>query len=618
MDAFANFPVSDTGGKAVIPTEDGASEVGPNCVVAIDDSLSTYLAGLAFSLTIVGGTVLLKETPFVLPKVSWDDEPYRPIRPIAPKAFGPSLYKDLDRNYAWIEFAMQKFEELEKHMIDMDMQRITAIGRATNLTERHAIELADMRKQATETALAESTRLLTLVEKRESELRQKEAKLKQTVSRSKTYRDLCNALTNIGTKYDNAARDMRNLTARRITAQPAFEKWEKQYCEPMTEMMRLHDQVKLERDQGRQELARRETVLDEREDNIKELTRKAEAKLALLEKQQQHIAEEQRQWRLQKGKELSASESKLVLKDWIEQKVKKIMPEILLEARRCNWVVQKATFDSDHAKACAAAKDLGFQEGRKEGEHAGYVRGSACGYQAGCDESEVKFQEALKQAFAAEEQARGEGRDEGFSAGRAEGYQERAELAMLQLESARDEAFENGRDEGLAAGQTIGYERGRSAGHSQGHQKGYAKGISESLEACATLSEEQRQEGYEEGNQQGISEGYALGRDAGYQNGVQVESSRAAAASTERYNTGYNVGYGVGNTAGYNLGYNNGQEASRQLAAQQSAAARTQGYNEGRTAGFQEASGQYQQRTVFVAAPSAPQAPQAPYVQTFW
>jgi hypothetical protein len=99
----------------------------------------------------------------------------------------------------------------------------------------------------------------------------------------------------MGSKMDKAVRDMRNLTARKNTAQPAFDKWRKQYCEPI---MRLVDitqavtpavtpAVERERDENRRKYAERIGVVRKREEQATELLRRRQYELELLEDKNQ-------------------------------------------------------------------------------------------------------------------------------------------------------------------------------------------------------------------------------------------------------------------------------------------------------------------------------------------
>jgi hypothetical protein len=197
-----------------------------------------------------------------------------------------------------MDWAVSYIEELERKNLEGEIERSEEREKAAEVT-------ADLKKERQEKPeimgtnylnTMEATDKIALFEQREKDLKFRELKAKQMQVKSKTYQDLFDAILSMGSKMDKAVRDMRNLTACKNTAQPAFDKWQKQYCEPI---MRLVDvtqavtpAVEKERDENRRKYAERIGVIRKREEQATEPLRRRQYELELLEDKNQHLLAE--------------------------------------------------------------------------------------------------------------------------------------------------------------------------------------------------------------------------------------------------------------------------------------------------------------------------------------
>ncbi|KAF2857000.1 hypothetical protein T440DRAFT_503592 [Plenodomus tracheiphilus IPT5] len=232
---------------------------------------------------------------------------------------------------------MLKFEYLESHRLPLDMQRLEAIGGATNPKDRYLYELGAVKRGSEATAQAEYARMLNPVEKREAQLRADQSRVKHAATNVKTFRDLCNALASVSMKVVNANRDMRNLAARKIMAQAAYDYW---LCKSAEITM--------------------EGLIKQNKDGI-----------AIMASERENYAEEQREGRLQKGKELSTSQSKLALESWFGQKVESLKPAMTAEriSRVVAVKVQRANAEGMHVGYSEAMQYATKKEKRRPRQH---------------------------------------------------------------------------------------------------------------------------------------------------------------------------------------------------------------------------------------------------------
>lgn len=115
-------------------------------------------------------------------------------------------------------------------------------------------------------------------------------RVKQIQEKLKKYKYLSDAVSSMSDKVEKAVRDMRNLAARKTTAQPAFEKWYRQYCEPSKALVDLVRQVEAEPE-----------AVQEREERAVNLAQHHEGAMAALAEELQQYTKERREWYLQKG-----------------------------------------------------------------------------------------------------------------------------------------------------------------------------------------------------------------------------------------------------------------------------------------------------------------------------
>lgn len=178
---------------------------------------------------------------FEVPIAFQNSEPDRPLRPAVQKASGPGLYSELTRCYTYMEWAESYVRDVEMRIVDKDMHHAEDRKRTADtiaaLRETHQEQLNSPCEQWVEAAPENSNQALIFLKKREEAVKASEAKMKRVEAKSKTYQHLCHNILKLGDKVDNALRDVKNLTARKKTHQSAFEKWEKQYCMPVIDLV---------------------------------------------------------------------------------------------------------------------------------------------------------------------------------------------------------------------------------------------------------------------------------------------------------------------------------------------------------------------------------------------
>lgn len=127
-------------------------------------------------------------------------------------------------------------------------------------------------------------------------------------------------------------------------------------------------------------------------------------------------------------------------------------------AGAASFVIGERYSEGELEVAANAARQSGFENGKKTGYNDGFSDGKSDGYNTG------------------------------FDAGKAEGY-----------------------DTGYDAGSTGGYDNGYRTGKAEGYEEGQTAGYSDG-----------KSEGYDEGYSSGKSDGYDSGYDTGYTNGCEA------------------------------------------------------------------------------------------------
>jgi hypothetical protein len=188
--------------------------------------------------------------------------------------------------------------------------------------------------------MQEAAEKLAPVTKREQQLKAAKARLAQQEEKTYTYEDLCDVVTSIADKIARAERGRSNLTARKNTLQSASGKWEKEYCEPVIQLADLVRQVNIERDEHERKFAELVKTVQEREEQAAKLLQQRQQEITLLLEEKQRFIGEQDEWRHQKGQDLSETELKDTMKEYMENKIEELKPSMIHEARRLNLPIQ--------------------------------------------------------------------------------------------------------------------------------------------------------------------------------------------------------------------------------------------------------------------------------------
>ncbi|CAI9627347.1 unnamed protein product [Alternaria burnsii] len=299
------------------------------------------------------------------------------------------------------------------------------------------------------------------LKKQEEDLKASTARLARIEEKSKTYKDLCNAVAGVADKINKAERGRQNLTARKNTTQSAFERWEQQYCQPIKKLADLIWEVDNKKQENDREFAEQSAVVRGQEAQTAALLLQRQQEEVMLNEEKEQFLVEKQEWQLKQGKQLSATEVRAAMEVFLQKKIEQIKPDVLAEAKHSVWMLPKQDFETRKVENLARTK----AEGKVEGYRRGYEDGYA---QAKLEENEQAYSMGMIDARQEYQlriiEAKRESRDEGYDLGYEAGYEVGANRNCDEIH-------------------TIGYEKGRNAGHSQGHQKGYAKGFSQGLEA---------------------------------------------------------------------------------------------------------------------------------------
>ena len=223
----------------------------------------------------------------------------------------------------------------------------------------------------------EATDTLASLAEREKDLKAGELRIKQIHVKSKTYQDLSNIVSDMGSKMEKSVRDMRNPSARKHTTQSASDKWQENYCVPNTRLTDITQTVERERDDNRQKYVERINAVREREEQTTELLQRRQYEVELLADERQLFSAEQVQWRVCQGQELTETELKDIMEAYVETRIEAIKPAMIREARRCNWALHQHEWATHKTTALAEAREQGVQEVHRQGIDEGYAKGRA-------------------------------------------------------------------------------------------------------------------------------------------------------------------------------------------------------------------------------------------------
>ena len=453
---------------------------------------------------------------------------------------------------------------------------------------------------------------LASLEQREEALKIAKLKLKHLQAKSKTFQDLSDAVVAMGTTVEKASRDMRNSAARKSTLQSAFEKWERQYCEPSIRLVQLNEQLKQERDKNREEHAELNKTLQEQEISHSQTRDQNEEEGARLAIERQAFLAEKQAWHLQRGQTLSDTEFKLTLNVCVEKQLEKITPLIVEEARRYIWTLQEAEWGEHESESIANAKEQGYEDGYTEGlaegrriasadmseiECEAYDNGYSVGYEAGkifgMDWVEVEHEMKLPRiqedaGYARETILLSTIRKIDYV---TDGTVRRVFACCSDMTCSRhrretvvEHQFNYGKTyprlhsqdhegndtdcvkeytRGQADGEAQEYEKGQNARQSQGHQKGYSKGYAQGVTAG-------RSQGKAGVRKNGYNEGYA-DANAGFDGRLDAAHRKGVDAVEETFKPRLDSERQAGKTLGYNSGWIDGYEAHKSMRSRQEA-----------------------------------------------
>jgi DNA repair ATPase RecN len=98
-------------------------------------------------------------------------------------------------------------------------------------------ELSIVRRHKFEEKLKKVQERLDTIAKREEELAVLEAAVEQVQTNRKTYEDLCRHVQELGTKINNAVREMKSMKAGKGGPEHAFKRFERRYSGPELKTM---------------------------------------------------------------------------------------------------------------------------------------------------------------------------------------------------------------------------------------------------------------------------------------------------------------------------------------------------------------------------------------------
>ncbi|KAL1796893.1 hypothetical protein ACET3X_005433 [Alternaria dauci] len=286
------------------------------------------------------------------------DRPSRPVRPIFQKVPNASLHREIERCHDYMEYLEKHMKDQERILVNTEMARVVDRNKAAD-------QLSAVRKEFEEKVNA-------MVDEKVADVRQNiSIKRREVEEKSKTYKDLCDAVTDVADKIDKAERGRQNLTARKNTPQSAFDKWEQQYCQPINKLTDLIQETNNKRDENDREFAEQSAVVREQEAQAAALLIQRQQEQAVLNDEKEHFLAEKQEWRLKQGKELTATEMRAIMEVFLQEKIEQIKPDMLAEAKHSNWTLLKQDFEAREVENVARIK----AEGKLEGQRQGYKEG---------------------------------------------------------------------------------------------------------------------------------------------------------------------------------------------------------------------------------------------------
>jgi flagellar biosynthesis/type III secretory pathway protein FliH len=380
----------------------------------------------------------------------------------------------------WLE---RRVEDLSKEKADAERKHIAAEKKLEKKLEETALEIKKEREQfqevqdrhaiqlrVKEDAIAERDAILA----RHEEDKDSGERPKWIPNSKGPNADLYDAVWNLGDKTTKAIREMRNLVSGKNRPEQAFARWEKSFCKQSIKLVQLEELMRSKHDKLKLEFKEKEAVLEAREsivrDKESELSNAAEA----LHKDRQAFSVEQKQWRVDRAKNLHGTDLEAVQKLWLTAQEERVKPALRAEAKRQSNIEVKNQLELAHRAACTKARSEGHTQGLAEGlktleeqEHAAREAGDASGYQRGFEAGE---EAGLRNGFAT-------GWDEGHDADHVKGYNEDQDEGYNEgYQKGHDEGWDKGWNSGRESGKEEGVKEGKAAGIRQGRLEGHAEG----------------------------------------------------------------------------------------------------------------------------------------------
>jgi hypothetical protein len=273
---------------------------------------------------------------------------------------------------AWAHWAEEHLQKLWLAKCDAETQR--SIDRNSKIREIGA--------------LTEAEEKIVAVNKRQEKLQEAKEHVKRVQSKSKTYRDFCDALQRMGNQVEKAARDMDILVADKKVAKLAFEKWEKTNCQPLTNLMDFWRRVETAQDDNRREHAERMMATKEREEQISQSEARYKDAVDTFADERRRFLHEQQEWREAQSQQLNGLELNEIIETRVRNEVISLKPQMLAEANRLGHVLAKQDWEAEKTVAPTTARQEGFGAGKGEGYAEGLDHGQRAGFADGRHEAE--------------------------------------------------------------------------------------------------------------------------------------------------------------------------------------------------------------------------------------
>jgi hypothetical protein len=240
--------------------------------------------------------------------------------------------------------------------------------------------------------MQEAEEKIVAVNERQEKLQEAEEHVKRVQSKSKTYRDFCDALQKMGNQVEKAARDMDILVADKKVAKLAFEKWEKTNCQPLTNLIDFWRRVETAQDDNRREHAERMTATKEREEQISQSEARHRDAVDTFADERRSFLHEQQEWRQAKSQQLNGPELNEIIEIRVRNEVNSLKPQMLAEANRLGHVLAKQDWEAEKSVVLATARLGGFEAGKGDG----YAEGLADRQREGSPMDDRKLSKNLR------------------------------------------------------------------------------------------------------------------------------------------------------------------------------------------------------------------------------